>query len=305
MPIDPCFAELLSDPRNTVNPPPDHIPMEKVRRAADSAMEQGTLPALSEIRDDIVHLDGRDIPIRTYRPHTARDLPVILFCHGGGFVWGSIDTHDGICRRLAHETGGVVVSVGYRLAPETRFPGPVEDAMGVLRDITERAEHYGIDPTCIALCGDSAGGSICVSVAGRAADAGIGILHIGLLYPALDPNCASDSQIAFADGPLLTKAAMEWFWDCYLGPGNRSGFRILPNNLTGFPQTNIVTAEFDPLRDEAEDFFRCLQSDGVKATLTRAKGMIHGFLSLDVTTSAIPEYFRDFARVLREAFDRV
>ncbi len=157
MPIDPCFTELLEDPRNTVRPPPAHVPMDKVRRAADAAMSQGDASEMAAVRDGVVHLEGRDVPYRHYRPTTAPNLPGILFCHGGGFVWGSIETHDGICRRLAARTGAAVISVGYRLAPETPLPGPVEDAYGVLQDLIAGVDEYGIDADNLALCGDSAG----------------------------------------------------------------------------------------------------------------------------------------------------
>ena len=282
MPLDPCFAELLADPRNGVRPPPAHVALEKVRRVADGAMDQGDSPDLPEVRDAMVSLDGRDIPIRHYRPIVAETLPVILFCHGGGFVWGSIDTHDGLCRRLAVATGAAVISIGYRLSPETRFPGPVEDAFGVLRDVVTRAQGYGIDTAKVALCGDSAGGAICVSVVALAALERLAIHHLCLFYPALDPSCGSDSQQAFADGYMLTRDAMKWFWSCYLGSDTpaEAGFLPLNADLSGFPPTTIATAEFDPLRDEAEDFHARLVAAGGDAKLTCFEGLIHGFLSL-------------------------
>jgi len=298
MPVDPCFAELLSDARNTVRPPPEHIPMGKVRRAADSAMDQGELPELALIEDGVARLPGRDIPIRHYRPNSEAVLPAILFCHGGGFVWGSIDTHDGICRRLAAATGAAVISVGYRLAPETRFPGPVEDVYGVLVEVTRNAVSYGIDPGAIALCGDSAGGAICVCVAACASRASQKLRHLGLFYPALDPACSSASQKAFADGPLLTRDAMRWFWSCFLGDEDRREAIPLPHQLqdfSGFPATTIVTAENDPLRDEGSAFHARLLANGVPADLICVPGMIHGFLSLPATSDVVAETFIDVA----------
>ena len=304
MPINPCFADLLSDPRNTVRPPPDHIPMDKVRQAADRAMDQGEIPDLERIVDGIVQLPGRDIAIRHYRPSKTKILPAIIFCHGGGFVWGSIDTHDGICRRLASETGAAVISVGYRLAPETRFPGPVDDVHGVLNDVIRNAARYGIDPEAIALCGDSAGGAICVGVAALAARTGRKLRHLGLFYPALDPACASASQHEFADGPLLTRDAMMWFWSCYLGAADWDDTVPLPHQVhefSGFPATTLITAEYDPLRDEGEAFRQRLVASGVAAELTCAPGMIHGFLSLPVASPLIADSFNEVAARLRRS----
>jgi acetyl esterase len=298
MAIDPCFADLLSDPRNIVRPPPEHITIDKVRRAADSAVDQGELPELTRIEDGVVHLPGRDIPIRHYRPSPVAVLPAILFCHGGGFVWGSIDTHDGICRRLAAATGAAVISVGYRLAPETRFPGPVEDVYGVLEEFMRNAVVYGINSDAVALCGDSAGGALCVSACVLASRAGKKLRHLGLFYPALDPACESASQHTFADGPLLTRDAMRWFWSCFLGDDSRNNAVSMLHQLqdfSGFPATTIVTAEYDPLRDEGNAFHTLLVANGVPASLTCVPGMIHGFLSLPVESAVVVESFNDVA----------
>ena len=270
MKVDPCFAELLAEPRNTVRPPPAHVPMSKVRRAADGAMAQGQMPQMAAVSDAHVRVNDREIPIRHYRPTGAIDLPVIVFCHGGGFVWGSIDTHDGLCRRLAAQTGAAVVSVGYRLAPETPFPGPVDDVFGVLRHLVQAAEILGIDPQRIALCGDSAGGQIAASVTVMAGRAGINLRHLALIYPALDPTCNSDSQLALAEGPLLTRAAMQWFWSCYLGPTPPEPGHlhdVLNAELGSFPPTTIATAECDLLRNEGEAFAAKLSTNGTDVLL--------------------------------------
>ncbi|TMV05682.1 alpha/beta hydrolase [Ruegeria sediminis] len=306
MPVDPCFAALLSDPRNTVRPPPAHVPMQKVRQAADSAMAQGVLPVMLSVRDLEFTFEERAIPVRQYRPREMGRLPAIVFCHGGGFVWGSIETHDGLCRRLTAKTGATVFSVGYRLAPETRFPGPVDDVLRVLEAVHGLADDEDIDPNTLALCGDSAGGAICVSVAALAARSGLPLRHLGLFYPALDPACDSTSQHAFADGPLLTKAAMEWFWSCYLGPGKPPGDVPLPGDLrdlSGFPPTTIATAEFDVLRDEGAQFAKRLTEAGVDAELTCHPGMIHGFLSLPATSPRIDAALDGMCQRLRATFN--
>jgi len=305
MPIDPCFAELLSDPRNTVRPPPAHVAMAKVRRTADAAMSQGNAPQMAAVRDSAVHLKGRDISCRQYRPVDAPILPAILFCHGGGFVWGSIETHDGICRRLAAKTGAAVISVGYRLAPETRFPGPVEDVDGVLRDMIARDDDYGIDADNLALCGDSAGGGICVSVAKLAARDSIPLRHLALIYPALDPGCDTASQHALANGPLLTQEAMQWFWSCYLGtPPNHAADLLPPQSayLDGFPATTVATAEFDPLKDEGEHFTARLRARKIDVAFKCYPGMIHGFMSLPASSATTQAALSDVCERLTASF---
>lgn len=303
MPIDPCFQELLSDPRNTVRPPPPHVPMDKVRRAADAAMAQGVAPRLARVKDGTARIAGQEILFRHYRPVASPSLPAILFCHGGGFVWGSIDTHDGICRRLAALTGAAVVSVGYRLAPEDRFPAPVEDAYAILRHIATQSAGLGLDSGAIALCGDSAGAAICVSVAKLAARDGIHLCHLALIYPALDPDCNTASQRDLADGPLLTQAAMRWFWSCYLS-GTDAQLDLLPLGaayLDGLPPTTIATAEYDPLRDEGAGFAERLTALGVEVETTCFAGMIHGFLSLPTTSPVMDEAMRYVAHRLGAA----
>lgn len=280
--------------------------MEMVRNVADKAMAQGVSPEMADVRDLDIAVDERAIPVRHYRPYETGTLPAIVFCHGGGFVWGSIDTHDGLCRRLAAVTGASVFSVGYRLAPETRFPGPVEDVFGVLRTLIGRADQIGVDPDAFALCGDSAGGAICASVAALAVRSGLSLRHLGLFYPALDPACDSASQHAFANGPLLTKAAMEWFWSCYLGSGEDQTDVPLPNDvhdLSKFPPTTIATAELDVLRDEGADFAKRLIDAGIETEITCHSGMIHGFLSLPVTSPRIDAAFEGMCQRMRVALE--
>lgn len=287
MPIHPSLTTFLADPRNLILPPPANIPMEKVRRAANGAMHQGTPPEMVAIVDGVVESSGHPVPIRTYRPNALPELPVIFFVHGGGFVWGNIDTHDGICRHLAKRTAAAVISIDYRLAPETRYPGAIDDVGAVVDRVLARPEEYGIDPDRFALCGDSAGGSIATALCARLTAAGLTPRHLALIYPALDPACDSPSQMALADGPLLTRAAMQWFWDCYLGPDPRpDAGPPSADMLKTFPPTTILTAEFDPLRDEGTDFAARLGACGVDVELRVCSGMVHGFLSLAVAAEA-------------------
>ena len=174
----------------------------------------------------------------------------------------------------------------------------------MLETLTGRADQHGIDPNAVALCGDSAGCAICVSVAAVAVESGLSLRHLGLFYPALDPACDAASQHAFADGPLLTKAAMEWFWSCYLGPAGSRSTVPLPgdvHDLSGLPQTTIATAEFDVLRDEAACFAKRLADAGVDTEYTCHPGMIHGFLSLSAASPRIDAAFHRMCRRLGAA----
>ncbi len=304
MPIDPCFADLLSDPRNIVRPPPAHVSLKTVRRAADAAMAIGDAPRMASETDDAVRVGARTIPVRHFRPTDDATLPAILFCHGGGFVWGSIETHAGISRRLAAQTGAVVLSVGYGLAPETRLAEAVHQAYAALRDMLAGAVDHGIDPNAIALCGDSAGGAICVGVAALAARDGIGLRHLALFYPALDPTCTTESQRDLAQGPILTQAAMRWFWDCALGDADRVPTDLMAlhtPHLERFPPTTLATAEYDPLRDEAASFANRLMACGIDAQLTCYPGMVHGFFSLAVSSPTIDAALLDTCQRLRKS----
>jgi acetyl esterase len=306
MPLDTRLKGFLADPRNHVRPPPAHVPMFKVRQAANAAMPGPARIELAEVRALAASGAGRaDIAIRLYRPSADRGLPLVLFLHGGGWVWGDLDTHDTICRELAQNSCAAVASVDYRLAPETRFPGQIEDGLAALRWLRSEALTLGLDGTRIALCGDSAGGNIACAMAMVAGKYAMGIRHLALIYPVLDASCASASQAQFAEGYVLTGAGMKWFWESYLGDlahkGNplASPLAASPAELSAMPPVSITTAEFDILRDEGEAFATLLQKVGITVSLRRHPGMVHGFLSLpvveDVARRAIAEIAGDIA----------
>ncbi|GHF74997.1 alpha/beta hydrolase [Seohaeicola zhoushanensis] len=291
MNIDPAYLEFLADPRNTVRPPPPHIPLEKVRNAADRAMHQGKIVDLPRVEDHLVDTGTHAVRFRLYHPAKDQVRQVIFFFHGGGFVWGSIDTHDGICRRLAALTDAAVISVDYRLSPETPFPGARDDCLAVIRHALDASDGLGINKAGFALCGDSAGGQIAVSTCAALVAADKLPLHLALIYPTVDPACNSPSQTEFADGPLLTRAAMRWFWDCYLRGVPSSEVVIDDEVFRRFPPTCIVTAENDPLRDEGEMLAARLRGLNIPVEVHRAPGLLHGFLSLAIFPTAAVEAF--------------
>jgi acetyl esterase len=281
MPVDPCFAALLADPRNEIRPPPEHVPFEKVRRAANGAMAAASGPPVYAVEALVAANGGRELALRLYRPSAAGRLPAIVFLHGGGWVFGDLDTHDAPCRALARESGCAVIAVAYRLAPETRFPGAAEDALAALRRIAAAAGALGLDGGRLPLCGDSAGGNLAIAAALMARRRGTALRGLGLLYPAIDPACASASQEAFARGHMLTQEGMRWLWRAYLGPGTRFDDPLaapLNAELGGLPPTTVATAECDILRDEGEAFAGRLAAAGVAVRKRRYDGLIHGFV---------------------------
>lgn len=293
MAIDPIYEHFVADPRNTVRPPPPEVPIEKVRRAANAAMEQGDTPDMAVLSDENIESGGYPVAIRHYRPTDAPELPVIFFCHGGGFVWGNIDTHDGICRRLAAATGAAVISIDYRLAPEYTYPTPVQDTLAVVNAVLDDADAHRVIAENFALCGDSAGGNVMLYACLELVAQGRAPSHLALLYPALDPACDSASQAEFADGPLLTRDAMKWFWDCYLGADHNGNYRMpTQTEIQGLPPTTILTAEIDPLRDEAEKFATQLAEAGTTVRTTRCEGLLHGFLSLPVQPPTVARHLQ-------------
>lgn len=223
---------------------------------------------------------------RLYVPEEARDQtpgPLIVYYHGGGWVCGDLDTHDQPCRALARTSGARVLSVDYRLAPEHSFPAPVDDALAAFRDAVANAQLFGADPARIAVAGDSAGGHLAAVTAQQPAAAGGPSPAFQLLiYPVTDLAHVSASRVTFAEGFVLTKANMEWYEQQLLGPdGDRRDPRVSPllaADVSGCAPALVVTAGFDPLRDEGEAYGQALRAAGVKTIVRRHPGYVHGFM---------------------------
>jgi acetyl esterase len=300
--LDPAFARFAADPKATVRPPPPHVPIWKVRAAADAAMIDPAPPPFPDIRDAAVTRDGATIPLRLYRPEAAAPLPVVVFAHGGGFVWGSIATHDGICRRLALASGAAVVSVGYRLAPEAPFPAAPRDVLAALLALPGLAGDWGVDASRVALCGDSAGGHIVMHAARAFGGVPRPLRHVALIYPALDPDCASASHSRLSDGPVLTSAAMRWFWHAYLGASATArDAQLMEADPLGLPPVTIVTAGADPLSDEGAAFARNLNARAIPVAHHVYPGAPHGFLSLDIDAATSRDCLSRVATALAAA----
>jgi acetyl esterase/lipase len=248
---------------------------------------QKKLTPIDEIRNSSFPGPAGPVPIRLYIPKQQPGLPVIIYYHGGGWVIGNLDSHDNICRTLAKHTSGIVVSVGYRLAPENPFPAAMDDAYAALLWVSQNAASFNGDPNRIIVAGDSAGGNLAAAVSLMARDQnGPRISAQVLIYPATNlSDMSTESYKQFTDGFFLTKRYMEKFRSMYLPRfedwQNVHVSPLLAENLENLPPALILTAEFDPLRDEGEAYGTRLKDSGVPTKHIRYQGMIHGFVGMD------------------------
>jgi acetyl esterase len=267
-----------------------------------------TPPAIGAVADVLADGPAGPIPLRVYRPAgvAAAPLPALVYFHGGGWVIGDLETHDVLCRQLTAEAGVTVVAVDYRLAPEHAFPAAVDDAWAATRWSVAHAERLGIDPGRVAVGGDSAGGNLAAVVALLARDAGGPALAFQvLIYPVTDAGTETGSYRDCAEGYLLTRQGMRWFFDHYLtSPDDARDWRVSPLRATshaGLPPALIVTAGFDPLRDEGEAYARALRDAGVRVDYVCYGGMIHGFVPMGRLIGTANRAVSHVAASLRDA----
>ncbi len=247
-------------------------------------------------------LPGRDIAVRVYRPRAGR-LPGLLYLHGGGWVVGSLDTHDGACAWLAREAGVVVASVDYRLAPEHPFPAPNDDALAALEWLHANAGDLDVDAARIAIGGDSAGAHLAIGAAMDARDRGGPAIALQLLlYPVIARDFDTPSYLAHAQGPTLTRADMQWFWNHYAPAGTVAEARLEPasGTLRGLPPAYVVVAGLDPLRDEGAAFAAQLRAAGVATAFDEEPALPHGFLRAAPYVPAAERAMRRAANALKE-----
>ena len=285
--LDPGTQLALAMIARRREPPPETVGPAQARlnRRRLSAVYAGRPVEIGAVAD-LALGDAGDLRARHYAPaELGGPHPLLVYYHGGGFTYGDLDTHDGICRILCRHAGAHVLAIDYRLAPEHPFPAAVEDARLALHWAFENARSLGADPSRIGVGGDSAGGNLATVVAQLAArDGGPAPVLQLLIYPVTDFTRRRRSRELFGEGFLLTNSEMDWFEDNYLGAdrahaADPRASPLLAEDLGGLAPAFIATAAFDPLRDEGEEYARALAEAGTPVTLRRFPGFIHAFIA--------------------------
>jgi acetyl esterase len=279
--LDPAVRALLDD-ADPDAPPLAAMALDELRAAIAGMQDwQGPATEVAAVEDRTVPGPDGPVPVRIYRARADGPRPLVLFTHGGGWMTGSLDIVDRPARLLACATGGVLVSVGYRLAPEHRFPRGLEDAYAALEWVAGAAEELGADPAFTVVAGDSSGGNFAAALALLARDrGGPRIDHQLLVYPVLDRDFTTPSYETYADGYFLTRAAMELFWASYLesetDAASPYAAPLRAADLAGLPPATLLVCEPDPLCSEGEAYADRLAAAGVPVTLTRFPDLVHG-----------------------------
>jgi acetyl esterase len=284
MPLDPQ-AKIVIDMIDALGV--GELTADTDPNAVRAMMNAAVMPSgieLASVTDREIPGPGGAIPVRVYRPAGDAPKPVIVYYHGGGWVLGSLATHDGTCRRLADGADAVVVSVDYRMGPEDRFPAAVDDAYAALGWVADHADALGADATRLVVAGDSAGGNLAAVTAQRARDGGPAVRFQLLVYPVTDHEFTSVSMEENAQGYYLTRDAMRWFYGHYLNdPSDAEDPRVSPlrnPDLTGLPPAFVLTAQYDPLRDQGIAYADALRAAGNDVAMTMYEGLFHGFISM-------------------------
>jgi acetyl esterase len=300
VPLDPQAEAYLAEIVDL--PPLETLPVHEGRSLYLAGFRRAAGPAedVDDISDQRLPGLSGGLPVRVYAPRAARGT--LVYLHGGGWVFGSIETHDVICRALARRAGCRVIAVEYRLAPEHPYPSALEDGWTALGWAAEHADGP------VGIGGDSAGANLAAVCALRARDTGLKLALQLLLYPATDATRSTRSHRVFGEGYRLTRVALDWYYGHYLGiVGDPADPRISPMRapqLAGVAPAFVTTAEFDPLRDEGEAYAARLRESGVPVTLRRYDGQIHGFYSLGGVIDRTDEALDDAAVGIREGFAR-
>ena len=307
MALLPEIRSLLDQQATSGRPPLHHQSVEQARafHVADAAALNGPPAPVAAVADRLVPGPAGELPVRVYTPEGSRPFPIVVFFHGGGWVVGTLDTYDPLCRALAAVTPAVVVSVDYRLAPEHRWPAAVEDAYAATEWASRNAAALGGAQHRLAVAGDSAGGNLAAVVALGARDRGGPAIAFQLLvYPALDAAGDTGSWAEFAEGHYLTAAGMRWYWDHYLAGADGGAPDASPLRAAfvgGLPPALVIGADHDILRDEGEAYAARLRDAGVDATASRHPGVVHGFFRWRAVTGAADTALQEAATALRRA----
>ena len=307
MALDPQAKEVLDQMAAEGLPATHTLPHEEAR-ANGLARPRAAGPEVTRVEDRTIPGVDSNIPVRIYTPEGSGPFPALAWYHGGGWVLGNLETGDATARHLALGAGCVVVSVDYRLAPEAKFPGAAEDCFSATRWVAQNASSINVDPSKIAVGGDSAGGNLAAVVPLMAKDRGSPALALQILvYPITARDFTTDSYRQNADGYGLTLDGMRWFWDHYVSSdedaSNPYAAPLVAKDLSGLPPALVITAEFDPLRDEGEAYARRLQQAGVPTACSRYDGMIHGFFAMSAVLDKGKQAIAEASAALKQAFD--
>jgi acetyl esterase len=303
--LDPQLAPLLAT-LDAGFPPVHTMTGAQARATIRSRFVPPAKPEpVAEVRDDTVPGPGGDIPVRIYRPE-GHGLPVLVYAHGGGFVFCDLDSHDGLCRNIANRVHAVVISVAYRLAPENRWPGAADDVYTVAQWAVDNADAVGGDARRVAVGGDSAGGNLAAVTAVMARDrGGPPIAAQLLLYPVIAADFDTESYRLYGKGFYNPRPALQWYWDQYVPmlPDRENPYASpLRANLAGLPPAVIVLAGHDPLLDEGNAYADALEAAGVVTVRCPFEGGIHGFMTmpmLDIAQQARRQACLELTQLLR------
>jgi len=301
-------AALLDELVAADRPSSRTLPLADGRRNFAELIDPLTdYPEVGAVEDRVVPLDGRDVPVRVYRPVGPAGAGATVFLHGGGWVFGDLQSHDGICRSLTRQSGITTVAVDYRRAPEHPFPAAVEDAAGVVRWLAAHGGQIGVAASPLAVVGDSSGGNLAAAASLVLRDEGTSpVAFQALLYPVTDPAMSTESYRDNADDPFLSATEMDWYWSQYGGgraPVDPRAALSTVTDLHGLPATYLLVAGHDPLRDEGLAFADALRRSGVPVRCREYPDMPHGFLlfagRLSQAVAALSEVADEIAAGLR------
>ncbi len=307
MPLDPQVAKLIAQEAERGRVPYAEMTVAEVRAGAFEELAlAGDPEPVFEVTDRYIPGPTADLHIRIYRPTATEPVPAVVYLHGSGWVVCNIDNSDTAVRAFANRSGCVFVAVNYQKAPEHPFPVALDDADATLRWVTENAVTLGIDANRIGVGGDSAGGNLAAALCLRFRDGnGPRIAHQLLIYPVLDCSFDTASYIENASGYLLERDDMRWFFDQYLVDPAQAGDPLVSPlrapDLSGLPRALVVSAEYDPLRDEAELYAERLRDAGVPVRVSRYDGMIHGFAWMSGVVERTQVLYDEVGRELRDA----
>ncbi|MFC7793369.1 alpha/beta hydrolase [Streptomyces cinereoruber] len=311
--LDPDAQSVARFIAETLRKPVRELGAEVARKTLATPPSEQPLTPLDQVESLTVATRSGGIGARLYHPDgpppAAGPRPTLVYLHGGGFVLGTLDGVDEVCRAIAARSGWAVFSLEYRLAPENPYPAALDDCFDAFAWLRRSAPGLGLDPDTIAVGGDSAGGGLAAALCLKLRDLGLArpVSQV-LVYPAVDDTFARPSWTEFADAPLLTSKDARWCWEQYIGP-DRTGevdhhaAPMRAASLRDLPPALVLTAEVDPLRDDAEAYAEKLRRDGVEVTLTRYAGVFHGFFTEVGVFTKTDEAVAQVARHLRGVAD--